>query len=69
MRNGDIYFDTRSQHLMFVGTGKGQTKIAVEFEPLKTKKKGDLNRIVTAFRVSDMDVSGMVKGGVWLIVK
>ena len=39
LRNGDIYFDTRSQHLMFVGTGKGQTKIAVEFEPLKTKKK------------------------------
>ena len=68
LSKGDVYFDTQSEHLIFVGDGIGQTKIAVEFEPLKTRKRGDLNRIVTAFRVSDVDVSGMVKGGVWVIV-
>lgn len=68
LRKGDIYFDTHSEHLIFVGDGIGQTKIAVKFEPLKTRKHGGLNRIVTTFRVSDVDVAGMVKGKLWLPV-
>lgn len=69
LRKGDIYFDKHSGHLVFVGDGIGQSKMAVEFEPLKTRKHGGLNRIVTAFRVSDVDVAGMVKGELWLPVR
>jgi len=32
----------------------------------RAKKAGGLNMIVTTFRVSDVDVYGMVKGKLWI---
>lgn len=62
-----IYFDTRSGHLMFVSDGLGPTKAAIEFDPAQTREA--FNPVVSAFRVSDMDVAGAVKGGVWEVVR
>jgi len=66
LRKGDVYFDTGSGHLMFVGDGIGQTKITVEFDPIETKKADGLNQIISAFKVKDIDVYAMVKGRIWI---
>lgn len=62
-----IYFDTHSRHLIFVSDGLGPTKAAVEFEA--APGPDSLNEVVSAFRVSDVDVAGAVKGGRWQVVK
>lgn len=64
---GNIYLDQASGHLIFVGDGIGPSKAALEFSPKITKAKP--NEIVSAFRVSAVDVAGMVKGGLWQLVK
>ncbi|AUB85158.1 phage minor head protein [Candidatus Thiodictyon syntrophicum] len=67
LRNpGAIYRDTRSGKLMFVSESLGPAKVAVEFDPGKTRKQGGLNQIVSAFRVDDMNIAGAVKGGEWV---
>jgi len=64
---GGVYFDTASNHLVFVADGIGPSKAAIEFAPKKAR--GNRNEIVSTFRVSAVDVAGMVKGGLWLLVK
>ena len=48
--------------------GLGPTKAALEFA---TDLNGELraNQVVSAFRVSDMDVAGAVKGGQWKVLE
>lgn len=64
---GNIYRDTSSGKLIFVADGIGPTKAAVEFDPKKTKQ--GLNELSTAFRVSAVDVAGMVKGLLWELIR
>lgn len=63
-----IYHDTRSGNLIFVADGIGPAKIAIEFAPKETRKIGDYNQVVSAFRVDDRTVAGQVKGGEWVVV-
>ncbi|MDF0377687.1 phage minor head protein [Methylophilus sp. YYY-1] len=65
---GAIYYDTRNDTLIFVAEEKGPAKIAIEFDPQKSKKTG-LNLILTAFRVDDYSIAGEVKSGNWQIVE
>jgi hypothetical protein len=63
-----IYIDTHSRKLVFVGDGAtAAEKIVVEFDPAKLKKAG-INKISTAFRVSEDDVNSAVKGGLWEVL-
>lgn len=63
-RPAGVYRDNRSGHLIFVADGAGPTKAAVEFV---TESSGGVraNLVVSAFRVSDLDIAGAVKGGQW----
>ena len=65
---GAVYFDKHSGKLIFVADGLGPAKAAIEFDPKKLKK-GTMNWVVSAFRVSDEAVAGAVKGGEWDIVQ
>ena len=65
---GAVYFDKHSGKLIFVADGLGSAKAAVKFDPKKLKK-GTMNWVVSAFRVSDEAVAGAVKGGEWDIVQ
>lgn len=65
---GSIYLDTRSGKLIFVADGIGPTKVAIEFNPHKTRSE-EMNMVESAFRVSAEDVAGEVKGGIWVIVE
>jgi hypothetical protein len=66
-RPGNLYFDEASGNLVFVADGIGPSKAALELVPKKTQAKQ--NEIVSAFRVSAVDVAGMVKGGLWRLVQ
>ncbi|MFZ1575456.1 MAG: phage minor head protein [Chromatiaceae bacterium] len=69
LRVGDTYFHRDTGHLVFVADGSGPTKAAVAFDPKKTRASGALSVVVSGFRVSAEDVAGMVKGGLWQIVR
>lgn len=65
---GAIYFDTRNNTLIFVAEEIGPTKMAIEFDPIKSERAG-ANMILTTFRVDDVSIAAEVKGGQWEIVK
>jgi len=61
----DVYFQPATGHLLFVSTGVGPSKVAVEF----ATRGETANRLVSAYRVAATDIAGMVKGGELRIVR
>lgn len=68
LQDGAVYYHGETGHLIYVSDGIGPMKAAIEFDPRKEAMDA-MNWIVSAFRASAVDVAGMVKGGVWTVVK
>ncbi len=66
-----ILFDIRSGKLLYVAAGQadGQAKLAIEFDYKLKKVKGDINLIVSAYKVRPEDVEGAIRGGLYQVVK
>ena len=68
---GQILFDTRSGHLIFIAASQDprQAKIAIEFDYLTTRKKTLTNLIVSAYKAQSADIDGAVKGEIYEVVR
>jgi hypothetical protein len=66
-RPSGVYQDTRSGHLILVADGTGPEKVALEYSTRAAPQGATW--IVSAFRVSALDIAGAVKGGQWKVVQ
>lgn len=66
-----ILYDTTTGKLLYIGPGDAPDapKLAVEFDYLVKKPKGEVNMLVSAFKVLKNTVAGWVKGGGYEVVK
>ena len=66
-----ILFDNRSGKLLYIypAGGSDKAKFAVEFDYRRSRKQQITNAVVSAFKTQQADIDGMIKGGIWEIVK
>jgi hypothetical protein len=66
-----ILFDTRTGKLIYVIAADGDAlgKLAVEFDYLLKRGKGQTNMIVSGFKVAQKDIDAEIKGGFFIEVK
>jgi len=66
-----ILFDTRSGKLLYIypAGGADKAKMAVEFDYRRSREQQMANAVVSAFKTRQADIDGMIKGGIWEIVK
>lgn len=66
-----VLFDTRSGHMLYVATSSDQrpAKLAIEFDFLQKKSKGEINLIVSAYKAEIKDILGAIAGGIYKVMK
>lgn len=66
-----VLFDTRSGHLLYIAASSDQrkAKLAIEFDFLQKKSKGQINLIVSAYKAVLKDIQGAIAGGIYEVMK
>lgn len=66
-----VLFDTRSGHLLYIAASSDQrkAKLAIEFDFLQKKNKGQINLIVSAYKAVPKDIQGAIAGGIYEVMK
>lgn len=66
-----VLYDKHSGHLIYViAAGDSRSgKLAVEFDYLLKKPKGETNMIISAYKTEAGDIAGAIKGGQYDVVK
>lgn len=66
-----VLFDTRSGHLLYIASSsdRRKAKLAVEFDFLQKKSKGQINLIVSAYKAVHKDIQGAIAGGIYEVMK